>query len=75
MSKTQRIQKISVWDGILEENIISPLVCRENLSGDVYQKMLQGTIDLLTTQVIENSVECLDKQLISEDKEIFQHNG
>ena len=36
--------------------------------------MLQGTIDPLTTQVIENSLEGPDDQLISAEKVIFQHD-
>ena len=51
------------------------LFSSENLSGDAYLKMLKGTIDPLTTQVKETSVDDSDVQVISEGKEAFQYDG
>ena len=54
LSKIQSIQE-NVWVGILGENIIGPLFCGENLTGDAYLETLKGIIDPLTTQIISES--------------------
>lgn len=67
---TQRPQKINVWAGILNNQIIGPIFYQDNLTGLRYLQFLEELIHPLIIQCLEENVDQMQ-----EDQLYFQQDG
>ncbi|KAJ4431161.1 hypothetical protein ANN_19756 [Periplaneta americana] len=54
-------QKINLWAGIYEDDIVGPIFIEGNLTGELYLNILENVIDPLITLLLEN--QWLDRRL------------
>lgn len=66
-SHTQYPQKINVWAGIFNDQIVGPFFIEDNLNGPLYLQLLQDAVVPRIVEIIEESGEDLDP--------IFQQDG